>query len=79
MPKLKKGSPDKTYTIFIGPLKARYTPASTRWDRNDLLFGLMKTAEPQGWIAREAAEVLADTIIAVPGKKVVELQGNGAS
>lgn len=79
MPKSKTGSPDKTYTVCIGPLKARYTLASTRWDRNDLLFGLMKTAEPQGWIAREEAEVLADTIIAAPGQKVVELQGNGAS
>lgn len=67
--------PERFYAIAIEPVPCGYTLASARWHREDLIVGLMKAAEPQGWVSRGEAEALADRIIAATGQEVEELGG----
>ena len=67
--------PDRFYTVEIKPVPCRYTLASARWHREDLVAGLLRATEPQAWISRAEAEALADSIIAATGQKVEELGG----
>jgi hypothetical protein len=71
--------PDSSkHIVSLEPVHCGFKLASAKWNRIELVRGLMRATDPPNWIERDDAEALADAITAATGQNVPELRDRHA-
>jgi len=62
------------HTVRLESVQCDFTLASAKWNRIELIRGLLRATDPPNWIERVEAECPADAIIAATGQDVPGLR-----